>query len=225
MADSKASSQCKRRVSRGDGSDVQDGSVQGRTVSGHRWRHRAGQADDGEVRRAGRRLRDLRPPRQRPRGNRQGDHGQVSRPGGSTAIRSISGGHGGRGNDRADLGDRAARWSGQQRRGQFHFPDQGPQPARLRRHCEYRAARHVLHEQRLRQALDRRQAQGEYNKHSHDLGVDGQSVRRALGDVEGRRCGDDSKPGGRMGPPWHPPQCHRARPLPDRRRLGAARPP
>ena len=129
---------------------------------------------------------------------------------------------GGRGDDRGHLGERAARRIGQQCCRKFHLPDQGSQPARLRRHRQHRPARHVLHDQRLRQALDRREAQGERAQHPHDLGVDRQPLRRALGHVQGGRRRDDPEPRRRMGAPRHPPERHRARPLPDRRRLGAA---
>ena len=66
------------------------------------------------------------------------------------------------------------------------------------------------------------QAQGERPQHPHDLGVDRQSLRRALGHVQGGRRRDDPEPRRRMGAPRHPAERHRARPLPDRGRLGAA---
>ena len=198
-------------------------SVQGQAIPRHRRRHGTRQDHDGALRRARRRLRDLRPPRRRAGGDRQGDHGQASGPPGrhlhavdirvATAVEEMI---------ERDLGERAARRIGQQCCRKLHLADQGSQPARLRRHRQHRPARHVLHDQRLRQALDRRAAQGERAQHPHDLGMDRQPVRRALGDVQGGRRRDDPEPGRRMGPPRHPPQRHRARPLPDRRRVGAA---
>ena len=50
----------------------------------------------------------------------------------------------------------------------------------------------------------------------------GSPVRGALGHVQGRRRRDDPEPRRRMGAPWHPAERHRARTVPDRRRLGAA---
>src|ERR1700681_2273996 len=41
-----------------------------------------------------------------------------------------------------------------QRRGKFHLAYRGPLPARLRRHRQYRAARHLLRNPGGRQALD-----------------------------------------------------------------------
>src|ERR1041384_4611632 len=58
-------------------SDVSDRSVQGKALPRHRRRHRVGPHHDGEVRRAGRRLRDLRPPRRRAGGDGQGGDGQT----------------------------------------------------------------------------------------------------------------------------------------------------
>jgi NAD(P)-dependent dehydrogenase (short-subunit alcohol dehydrogenase family) len=43
----------------------------------------------------------------------------------------------------------------------------------------------------------------------------GSPVRRAVGDVEGGRRGDDPEPRRRMGAPRHPPQRDRTGPLPD----------
>lgn len=62
---------------------------------------------------------------------------------------------------------------------------------------QHRPAWHVLHDQRLRQAMDRRGTQGECHQHSHNLGADGQSVRRAIGDryVAHNPMGRVGKPG------------------------------
>ena len=68
---------------------------------------------------------------------------------------------GGRRDGAAHLGrERAAHGAGQQRGGQLHQPDQGPQPQRLQRDRQHRLPRHVLRHPRGGQALDRGRAQG-----------------------------------------------------------------
>ena len=129
---------------------------------------------------------------------------------------------GGRRDGAAHLGrERAAHRPGQQRRRQFHQPDEGPHAERLQRHRQHRVPRHVLRDAGRGQALDRRRPQGHGDLDPRHLGAHRLAVRRALGDVEGRPARDDQVARGRMGPVRHPPQRHRARPVPDRGRLQA----
>ena len=107
--------------------------------------------------------------------------------------------------------------------GNFISRTEGPVAARLRRHRQHRLPRHVLRDAGLRQALDRREAArrtcisilttwvwngGPFTVPSA-MSKAGLNVMTQSLAVE-------------WAPPRHPPQRHRARPLPDRRRMGRA---
>ena len=93
-----------------------------------------------------------------------------------------------------DLGGRAARRAGQQRRRQLHRPHRGAvaraPSTPCSTSCSTAAPTCTLG---LRPALARRRAQGHRAQHRHHLRLDRLGLRRALGDGQGRRAGDDAQ--------------------------------
>ena len=124
----------------------------------------------------------------------------------------------------ADLERGPADRSRQQRRREFHCPDEGPQPARLSRrdfHCD---GRQLPRHARRRQTLDRGRTQRVCRQQSRDLGLDRVGLRRAFGNGQDGAARHDDVARRRMGPLWHPPQRDRAGAVSDRKRLGEAEP-
>ncbi len=165
----------------------------------------------------------LRPARRRAAGGRRRADGPARRQGGPDRLRHPRAGGDPR-HDGRDLVGRRAHRPRQQRRRQLHQPHRGPLDPRLRRHLQHRLPRLVLRHAGRRQALAGGEEEGLGGLDPDHLGLVGRAVHRAVGDVEGRAQRDDPVAGGRVGQPRGALQRHRARPLPHRRRLGAAQP-
>ena len=118
----------------------------------------------------------------------------------------------------------AADGARQQRRCEFHRADQRPQSSRLSRGDFDRDGRQLPCDARGRQALDRGRPQRFGRQQSRDLGLDRLRLRRPVRDGQDRAARDDHVACGRVGTLRHPPQRNRARPFPDRERLGKAQP-
>ena len=66
------------------------------------------------------------------------------------------------------------------------------------------------------------EAQSQRDLDPHDMDLERRSVHRAVRDVESRRQHHDQVARDRMGSERHPPQRHRAGPVPDQGRVGTA---